>query len=134
MLSKIRMKIFRMNSATWRMQMQNCVYVFDEIPGVACIPAAFDSAFGFVAIETCNALDTNVGKTKSQNTNYSRNIFCFVVFKGFYFFVARENFVFGVFIFCDFAFFFGTGAARRKIQNHKKWKHQKQNLRELQKK
>ena len=47
--------------------------------------------------------------------------------------MAPENFVFGVFVFCDLAFFFGTGAARRKIQNHKKRKRQKQNFRKPQK-
>ena len=38
---------------------------------------------------------------------YSRNIFCFAVFDEFVF-VAPENFVDGVFVVWDFAFFFGT--------------------------
>ena len=64
-------------------------------------------------------MDTNVGKTKIK-INSTRNIFCFVVFDDFYFFLSAKNFVFGVFIFSDFAFFFATGGARRKIQNRQK--------------
>ena len=63
----------------------------------------------------------------------AQNIFYFAVFEGFYVFVARENAVFGVFVFCGFAICFATGGARRKLRNHKKRKHQKQHFREQQK-
>ena len=51
----------------------------------------------------------------------------------FIFFVCRENFIFDVFIFYGFAICFATGGAGRKLQNHEKRKHQKQNFRERQK-
>ena len=51
-------------------------------------------------------------KIAEQST---RNIFWFGDFGEFDFFVASGNH-----LFCDFAFFFATGGARRKIQNHQK--------------
>ena len=60
-------------------------------------------------------------------------IFCFAVFGDFYFFLAPENVVFGVFVFCDFTICFAIGGARRKLQNHKKRKHQKTHFQEQEK-
>ena len=59
----------------------------------------------------------------SENQNYkncTQNIFCFDDFCDFEFFSDAGNSAFRVFVFGNFAFFFGTGAARRKIQNRKK--------------
>ena len=50
-------------------------------------------------------------------------------FGGFYFVLATENFVSGVFVFCGLAISFAMGGLNRKLQNHKKRKHQKQNFR-----
>ena len=65
--------------------------------------------------------------------NSTRIIFCFAVFGHFYFFLAPENFVFGVFVFYVFAISFAMGGVNRKLKKHKKRKHQKQNFREQEK-
>ena len=66
--------------------------------------------------------------------NIIRNFFFFAVFGDSYFFLAPENDVFGVFVFCDFTICFATGGASHKLQNHKKRKHQKQHFQEQEKK
>ena len=75
------------------------------------------------------------GMKLNQLTQVIRNIFCFAVFVGFYFFLLLKI-LFLVFLFFDnvVAISFAIGGVNRKLKKHyKKQKHKKQNFQEQEK-